>query len=474
MSGKKILFFELNEVPFRVLDDYCGKHPDSFLAKTLARCRQFEARSEDRVLSPWVTWPTVHRGVGDDKHSIHYFGQHLERPDRDYPPIWKILSERGIRTGVFGSLHTSPLPADAARYAFFVPDTFAPGSECFPSELSVFQNLNLSMARQSARNVSTSIPWKEALRFMARMPALGLTPRTLASTARQLAEERVDGMKRIRRRTYQVILAFDIFMKQVRRTQPQFATFYTNHVASSMHRYWAAAFPGDYENHGYDAAWISRFSGEIDYAMSWFDAFFERMCAFVDAHPDYEVWVATSMGQAATEAVTMETQLYLTDLSKFMAFLGFPAGHWERRPAMEPQVSVQVLPEDAAAFIDALKSIRIDDAPLEFEEKEGGFACISLGQSNLPGRIETADVRGRSVRFEDLGMENVAIEDHTNSNAYHVPGGILLQYGNGHQRAVSGAGSKRPVISNLEIAPALLKNFGIEIPAYMSPGTLAS
>ena len=43
------------------------------------------------------------------------------------------------------------------------------------------------------------------------------------------------------RRTYQAGLAFDIFINFLQSTKPAFATFFTNHVASSMHRFWAAA-----------------------------------------------------------------------------------------------------------------------------------------------------------------------------------------------------------------------------------------
>jgi hypothetical protein len=326
------------------------------------------------------------------------------------------------------------------------------------------------MARRSARNVSTQVPLGAALKLAAAVPSLGLRPSTLLSITKQLASERIDSWRRIRRRTFQVVLAFDIFMKQLRKTKPGFATFYTNHAASAMHRYWAAAFPGDYEGSEYDPAWIARFSGEIDFAMSWFDAFFERMSGFVDAHPDYELWVTTSMGQAATRAVRLETQLYLTDLAPFMATLGFPAEQWERRPAMEPQVAVQVDERAADRFRSAVKDVLVDGAPIEVDERERGFFCISLGQPNLAGRVEEAVIAGRGVPFNQLGMEHVPIEDQTNSNAYHVPGGILLIYGAG--MAARSAG--RPVISTLDIAPAILRNYGITAPSYMAAGQIAA
>ena len=465
---RKILFFELNEVPYRVMDEYCRNHPESFLARTLDKCGQFETRTEDTKLSPWITWPTVHRGVLDTQHTIHYFGQHLERVDDQFPPIWKILTDHGVRTGVFGSLHSYPVPRNLEHYAFFLPDTFAPSGESFPEQLATFQELNLVMARRSARNVSTAIPIKEAARFLANMPWLGLCAHTMLATAGQLLAERVDPWRRVRRRTYQAVLTFDVFMKQVQSTRPEFATFYTNHVASAMHRYWAAAFPQDYDRLEFDAEWLSRFKHEIDFAMQWFDRFFERLVRFADSSPDYSVWIATSMGQAARQAVPMYTQLYFTDLRRFMSTLGFGATQWERRPAMEPQVSVHITAEHADRFGALVRGMRINGGPIDVKERESGFFCISLGNPNLKGVVDSALVDGREVPFSDLGMESVPIEDRANGSAQHVRDGLLMIYGAGAPKAPQ----KRPVLSTLEIAPSILRNFRIDVPGYMASGAI--
>jgi hypothetical protein len=62
------------------------------------------------------------------------------------------------------------MPRDLSGYAFYLPDTFAAGSECFPNRLTVYQEFNLEMARDSARNVSARVPWASPLRFLAAAP----------------------------------------------------------------------------------------------------------------------------------------------------------------------------------------------------------------------------------------------------------------------------------------------------------------
>ena len=331
---KKVILFELNEVPTRVFEYYRDQRPDSTLAKIFPSCRLYETYAEDKILSPWITWPSVHRGVNDDKHHIHNFGQPLAEIDKEFPPIWQTLAAQGLRVGVFGSLHTYPPPSDLQQYDFFIPDTFAAGSECFPKAVETFQSFNLAMARASARNVSTAVPWKEALRFVSSLPELGIKPSTVIDTGKQIVSEKLNHARTVRRRTYQVILAFDIFMKQLAANKPDFCTFFTNHVASSMHRYWAAIFPGDYETFKHQPSWVETYKEEIMFAMDKFDAMLTRLTRFVDHTPGFELWIATSMGQAATTAEPCESELQIKNANKFASFFGLK--QWERRPAMLP------------------------------------------------------------------------------------------------------------------------------------------
>jgi hypothetical protein len=60
--ARKTILFELNEVPFRVLDQFCKWQPQSALAKQLPTCFQYDTRTQEiSSLSPWITWPSVHR-----------------------------------------------------------------------------------------------------------------------------------------------------------------------------------------------------------------------------------------------------------------------------------------------------------------------------------------------------------------------------------------------------------------------------
>ncbi len=468
--ARKIVLLEANEIPWRILDFYVTQNPESRLAQILPGCRRYETVAADTcALSPWITWPTLHRGVNNEAHDINHFGQDVSEADAQFPPIWQLLVDAGVRTGVFGPMHSSPLPANAESFDFFLPDTFAHTPECHPAALTSFQDFNLSMARQSPRNVSRSIDLSTLGSFLIRAPFLGLLPSTVFSILGQLLDERRDRWKSTRRRTYQPVLAFDLFMRQLNSKKPEFSNFFTNHVASAMHRYWAALFPEDFDVLELDEVWQGRYRDEINFAMGWADRFVDRLVRFADKNPEYVIMVASSMGQCAADGKRVDTQLYLRDPSLLLKQAGIESEHWERRPAMDPTVSLYVAIERAQHFEEFLKSVSIREEPLKYQTREGGFFDLVFGQSNIDANKEKLLIGGQETNYEEVGFELTQVEDEAGSTGYHVPEGLLLVY---DPQDLS-AKPSTTTISTTDVAPALMAHFGLEVPEYMKrPGAL--
>lgn len=461
---RKIVFLEANEIPWRILDVHITQQPQSRLAEILPICRRYETIAADTCpLSPWITWPTLHRGVNNEVHNILHFGQDLSEADAKFPPIWQILMESGVRTGVFGPLHSSPLPTNAERYEFFLPDTFAHTPESHPAALTPFQDFNLSMARQSPRNVSRSIDLKTLGGFLLRAPALGLRPSTVFSLVGQLLDERRDRWKSTRRRTYQPVLAFDLFMGQLNRKKPDFSNFFTNHVASALHRYWAALFPEDFDDLELDEHWQQKYGGEISFAMGWTDQFVDRLVRFADKNPEYLILIASSMGQCAASGKRVDTQLYLRNPKLFLERAGIEPDEWERRPAMDPTLSLYVSRDRARTFETFIQGVTIQGKPMKYEKKEGGFFELIFGQANIDPEKDKLLIDGREVSYEAVGLELTQVEDEAGSTGYHISEGILLVYDPQDKKPKTSFNT----ISTTEIAPAILTNYGLEVPDYM-------
>lgn len=460
---RKIILFEANEVPDQIYRHYAAERPESALAQALPVCRRYETQASDKPLSPWVTWPTVHRGVGHQVHGLQHFGQALNELERKYPPIWKLLLDGGVKTGVFAPLHSWPMPEDHERYEFYVPDTFAQTTATHPASLEPFQAFNLSMARQSPRNVSRNIDAGLLAKFLLRAPFLGLKTSTLVAAARQLLDERKQKWKSNRRRTYQSVFAYDLFLAQLKQRKPEFSNYFTNHVASAMHRYWAAVFPEEFENLELDDAWQARYSAEIIFAMDWLDSFFGCLVQFVDANPDFLIVTASSMGQGASDGRRFETQLYLRKPELLLARAGLSEDEWERRPSMDPSISIVVnsaRTDDLAAF---LGRVRIGDKPLRFHIQEQGFFNLSFGESNLDPEASPLLIDGQREVYEELGFENTKVEDEAGSTGFHIPEGTLFIYDPADKSPKGNQGR----LSTTEIAPALLDHFGVSVPSYM-------
>lgn len=469
--NRKIILFELNEVPFRILEEYCRWRPESTLAKRLPLCRKHETLAQDEgILSPWITWPTLHRGVPNTVHEIGDFGQDLAEIDALYPPVWSLLAAHGVRVGVGGSLHSYPMPSNLSAYDFFLPDTFASGPEAHPPKLGVFQHFNLAMAKESARNVSKKVPWKAALDFALAVPSLGLKLKTFAAIAGQLVDEARKPARKTRRRTYQSVLAFDVYMHFLRKTRPQFSTFFSNHVASAMHRYWAAAFPGDYPDFGYDPEWVSTYRDEILFAMDKTDAIFKELTDFAERNPEYSVWMTSSMGQAPTLAEPCESQLYVTGPETFMQAMGVSPSDWKKVPSMLPRFNFFVTDAAASAFRGNLEELRVNGEKVVYREGEQNFFSVSFGQMNLDPKTSRVTLRGELRSFEAMGLSQVEIEDKSGTTAYHVPEGSLVIY---DPRDLSLKEKGQPVATT-EIAPALLRHFGVSVPGYMNASTLSA
>ena len=464
-NGKRLILYELNEVPLRIIDWFAQRQPRSSLARLSAEGRVFETLAEDDGhLSPWMTWPTLHRGVTNRQHGILDFGQNLTEVNREFPSIWELLARGGRKVGLFGSLHSYPLPTDVENYAFYVPDTFAAGPECFPETLETFQKFNLAMALRSGRNVTASLPLREAASFLAAAPGLGLRGRTAGKIARQVIAERIKPQRVVRRRTSQVQIAFDFFLHDLKRTKPDAAFFFTNHVASSMHRYWPATFPRDYATRHWTAAWETTWKDEIFYVMQEANAQIGDLLAFVNSDPRYVLAITSSMGQAAIEGqANVETQLNFSDIGRFMRLLGAEPDDWRSERAMAPLYMITVRPDLVSEIGAKLGQVAINGKTLDFIYRGEGVYRIELGQANLQANEINITLDGRPIAKEAAGMVNLRIQDEAGSNAYHVPQGSLIVY-DPERPAV---GSKRGQRSTLEVAPAILANFGVPRPHYM-------
>lgn len=462
----RTIVYELNEVPTRLFDFYAEAFPNSAFAKLRESSQLFQTTTADvGSLSPWITWPTMHRGVSNVDHEISDLGQDLTKINYDFPNVYELLTARGVKVGVFGSLHSYPLPKSLDNYSFYVPDTFAADESCFPESLNAFQAFNLSMVKSSGRNVSRRLNIKDAASFLVNARKLGLKSSTFYRLTRQIVSERINNDRVVRRRTSQVEIAFDLYLKLLIDSKPDISFFFTNHVASSMHRYWPTIFPNDYPEGKFEQDWRTRWQEEIPHSVKIANFQLAQLLSFCES-TGTELIVCSSMGQAAVQDVLpIDRQVLITRIKSLMNFLGAQESDWEPRLAMAPIVMIHPKNQDVFEKIKRLQNIRINDTVINYFVTSTGDIRFDINLTNID-RLQVHEA-GREISPRDLGIELVELQDASGSYAYHIPKGILIRYNPAKIQRPRKA-NQWGDLSALDFAPSLLKKFNCQIPAYMN------
>ena len=102
----------------------------------------------------------------------------------------------------------------------------------------------LPTAGSSNRSLELS---RNTVSLVKQLARLGLRPSTIVSAGAQILGERFDETRVSRRPIFQGILFWEVFRKLFDCNRPPaFTSFFTNHVAGIMHRYWRDVFPEDF------------------------------------------------------------------------------------------------------------------------------------------------------------------------------------------------------------------------------------
>lgn len=421
---KPILLLEMNEIPWRVIDLYLSDSRFPHIGKFFGSSRTYTTLAVDSgELSPWVTWPSLHRGMSNDHHGVFNLGQN---PDTyKGVAIWDEYRRRNLNVGVFGSLQSWP-PRDPGEGGFYVPDTFAHDASCIPEYLEPVQSFNLGQVKKNGRVLNSGLPSSgEILRLLRTLPKLGLKFSTIWALFRQLWGERFDKNRVARRPIFQTILFWDTFKSLFdARRPPAFSTFFTNHVAGVMHRYWDHVFPEDF---GAKAPVSRVHKATMDFAMSYVDSILADAMDFQTVNPDLVVVFASSMGQAAVYRTEHEGyEASVPDHQRLLEVLGAQPHEYRPLIAMVPQIAVDV-PESFSRdhIMKALGACKTQSGTPLFSVKEIGS---SLSITILtPGKRDILaggffDATGGWVEWDAGGIAMNAVDPGT---AYHIPEGTM-------------------------------------------------
>ncbi len=454
--SRRVLLYELNEVPWHVVDFYVSQRPASSLARVLQGGLSITTVCEDpEPLQPWRTWPTFHESLYTAGHGSYDLGQDPETFLGD--PIWNVADRAGKVVGIFGPMQSWPA-RPFRNGGFYIPDTFARSPETYPASLERFQSFNLAMTKENTFNPEGNISVGKLAQVGVDLLRLGLGARSGATILRHLIAELRDDRHRAGRSIMQVVPSFDLFWQLQARHEPDLSIFFSNHVAGMMHRYWGDGIPGYTSSKAFKPDPVyARF---VLQAMDIFDRQLRGMLLWMQHRPDVLIIIASSMGQFAIDKEDIDETFVLDDPARLSAALGIDA---EVGSAMYPRTTLQFRSSDSARdAIARLGSVRTQQGALFNDIRVvGKTISFAIDQSGW-GRPRTKLIRylpGNSIVLEgtidELGV-SIRRRMGGGNTAYHVPEGIFIATGEGVRED-----ARRELVSVLDTAPSILKAIGV-------------
>ena len=434
---RPLLLLEINEVPWRVIDKFKSYPSYPAIKEFFSKSSTYTTLTVDKpgMLDPWVTWPSLHRGMDNTTHNVKNLGQ--DPATFRGTPIWEEFRRKGMTIGVFGSLQSWP-PKDPGIGGFYVPDTFAHDEKCIPSFIEPFQKFNLGQVSTNGRVIrGKSLLSLSSFRMLASLPRLGISFRSLRMISVHLLCEIWDKSKLARRPIFQTVLFWDLFKSLFNPSAPPaFSTFFTNHVASIMHRWWKHIFPEDFVGLYRDEPKVHM--ATMEFSMDVLEKILSDAMGFCHSNQDLILVFASSMGQ---EAIIHEWhqgyEASVPYLEKLMNEFGVKVADYKPLLAMVPQVAVQI---NDAAIRDSFKK-NLGESLTESGQKlfvvleEGNSLSITILTPRLEdiraGRFRMATEGGpgyKTLEWNEAGISMNPVEPGT---AYHFPEGILAVYGKG-------------------------------------------
>ncbi len=427
----KIICLELNEVPNEIMIEIIS---DINLKKYQYNFEFTPTISLDNNhLHPWVTWSSVHRGINHSEHLISDINQECGYQDKKYPTIMSELSKKGYKVGVFGSMHSGRVPiSEFKKYSFFVPEAFSGHSHCKPESLNGFQKLNLVMSKSSAREVSKELPnIKSILKALISYVQHIYKLRSLFCLIKQLISEIFSPWKKSRRRILQSDILFDIYMNLLYKHTPDYSNFFTNHLASSMHRFWEAKFPYQYKKQVSTNSWINKYKNEIDIAINSAKYYIKSLMEYVDNNSDTQLWIISSMGQSAVQEYKKSQSYWqISDMNSFLSSLLEKKIEVKQLTQMIPIYGIESSELNINLVADKLSKVK-SNIDIKISSRTKTTLAFIFNKKAFKNKQEIPYFENLSNYKRTIikGLKKVKINENTGTSAYHVPEGIFYRYG---------------------------------------------
>jgi hypothetical protein len=373
----QLLLLELNEVNFGFVQKYCARGALPNFQKLLQAHPLISTTSErnDAELEPWIQWVTAHTGLGLAEHGVFRLGDIVRH---DLPQIWEVLEAQGISVGA-----VSPMNAKnrLKAPAFFVPD---PWTSTKASGGAVLKRLYAAIAQTVNDNAQAKLTPGSALNL-----GLGLAwyarPQNYARYLFHVLRAR---QRPWRKAIFLDQLLSDVFVAEVSRTRPHFASLFLNAAAHIQHHYMFNS--SSYDGVQRNPAWYAPDGSDPLYEV--YESYDRLIGDLRHAFPGARLMLATGLHQVPHERLT-----YYWRLKKHADFLlevGVHPTRCEPRMSRDFLITFATRDEAEAGAARLSAAVAADGTPMFQVDNRGTDVFVSLVYSRDIGPDFTFSING--------------------------------------------------------------------------------
>lgn len=307
MSNRPLIFLELNEINFDLVQPYLLSDPGRFPGfRKLLDCVNIHTKSEDKYeeLEPWIQWASVHTGKSYAEHKLFRLG---DIAGSDVPQFFEQLENAGVSIGGISPMNAENRLSNAA---YFLPD---PWTRTHTDDSWWSSRLGPAIAQAVNDNAQSKITMGSALYILLGLIRFGKFkhyPWYL-----KLAFQSIGASWR--RALILDLFLHDLHISLFSSKKPLFSTLFLNAGAHIQHHY--------FHNSRFISA-ESDFRNPDWYISSKLDPFFEMLQVYDHiieeylAMDDCELIVATGLSQCPYDRVKFYYRL--CDHSAFLTKVG--------------------------------------------------------------------------------------------------------------------------------------------------------
>jgi glutaredoxin-related protein len=302
---RRLVVLELNEVNFDFVKRYTemGKLPA--FKRLFDRCGYDETTSESKYeeLEPWIQWVTAHTGLSFAEHKLFRLG---DIRNSDIIQIWEHLErEFGLKVAAI-----SPMNADnrTKAAAFFVPDPWTGGTIDGPQHLARLYSAISTAVNENAKEKTNLTVYWNLLIGLIRYGRVCNYKKYLSFLLGSLTGKWRKALILDR-------LLADVFLLELRKHEPDFATLFVNAAAHIQHHYMfsSAVYDGGMRN----PDWYIR--TDVDPLLEVYELY-DQIVSEVLALPETRLIIMTGLHQDPYESATFYYRL--ADHAAFLKKIG--------------------------------------------------------------------------------------------------------------------------------------------------------